>query len=264
MIQALRIMKQTAIFAVAQMRAIHTWRTWLFGWLARLLTQVTFFALIGNFVGDTDTMRYILIGNAVVLVCLESMIAVTSMVDERSAGTLPLLMVAPTSHVPIYLGRGVHWLASGLASSLIAWFLLPPLLGVPLPWPQALYAVPLIVVVGLASYCYACFLSALTVRWMGLEWVVLNLGYLTIMTFCGVNVPVSFWPAPIELVVQVLPVTHGLEAVRTALNGGALSEVLALAGLELLVGLGWVLVAVLSIDRIVSKGRVDGSLEFGT
>jgi ABC-2 type transport system permease protein len=261
---ALRIARQAFIFAVAEMRAVHTWRTWLFGWLARLLVQVAFFALVGRYVADRQTMQYVLVGNVVAITCLESMIVVLTMVQERAGGTLPLLAMAPTSHVPIYLSRGLHWLVSGMVSALTGWLVLPPLLGVPLPWPQALYAIPIIPVVSLTSYCYGCFLSSFAVRWMGLTWITLNLGYLPLMTFCGVNVPVTFWPGWLQAVVNVLPLTHGLGAIRTILAGGPASQVLHAIGWEVLVGAGWLALACVSINQVVARGRVTGSLEFGS
>jgi ABC-2 type transport system permease protein len=260
---AARVARQTVIFAVAEMRSVYTWRTWVFGWLARLLAQVTFFAVIARYVGGAETMRYALIGNAVVLVCLESMIVVVAMVNERAAGTLPLLAVTPTSHVPIYLGRGAHWLASGMTSSLIAWMVLPPLLRVPLPWPNALIAMPMIAVIGISSYCYGCFLSSLAIRWPGMMWIFLNLGYLPVMAFCGVNVPLSFWPGWMRAAAGLLPVTHGLSAIRSVLAGGPWPHVILLLAAEMLVGLAWVLIAAISIGRVLAKGRTDGSLEFG-
>jgi hypothetical protein len=39
--------------------------------------------------------------------------------------------------------------------------------------------------------------------------------------------------------------------------------VLANAGAEALVGLGWLGLALLSFNRLVGRGRVDGSIEFG-
>ena len=260
---AARIVRQTAIFSFAEMRATHTWRTWAFAWLLRLLLQASFFALVGGFVGDRATLQYVLIGNAVVLCCLESMIVVLQMASERADGTLPLLAMAPTSHVPIYLGRGAHWLVSGMASSLIAWLVLPPVLGVGLPWPQAAAAMPIILVIAISSYCYGCFLASLAVRWMGMSWILLNLGYLPIMAFCGVNVPSSYWWPPIQFVTDLLPVTHGLRAVRDTLAGAPVGSILGQVLLEIAVGAGWLVVASLSIRRVVRRGIATGSLEFG-
>ena len=261
MTERLRVFRQAVVFCAAELRTVYTWRTWVFGWLLRLLTQVMFFALIGRLVGLSATEQFILVGNIAVLPCLEASIVIMSVTGERMSGTLPLLVIAPSSHVPVYLGRGLQWVATGCTSSLVTLFVVPPVLGVPLPWPRTLLVLPLIVVIGLSSYCYSCCLASLAIRRIGLEWILLNLSYLVVMTFGGVNVPTTFWPAGIQDVVGFLPVTHGLRAIRAVLDGQSWRTVLPSVGFEILVGLGWLALAVLSFDRIVARGRADGSLE---
>src|SRR5207247_451394 len=92
----MRIVRGAIVSGFADYRAIYTWRSWLFGWLARVLSQVAFFALIGRLVGG-QTAAYVLIGNAVAVAALESCMAVSSSTWERRAGTLPLLVAAPAS-----------------------------------------------------------------------------------------------------------------------------------------------------------------------
>jgi ABC-2 type transport system permease protein len=258
------VFRESAAFALVELRHVHSWRIWLFGWLVRLFSQATFFATVGLFVGDGQLMRYVLIGNIVVLSCQEAMLVVLSARDERAAGTLSLLAVAPASHVPIYLGRGLQWVVSGFCSSLLVWLVLPPALGVRLPWPAAAAAVPVMLLVGLSSYAYGCFLAGVAVRRLGVEWVMLNLGYLVVMVLAGVNVPVSFWPGWLSAVAELLPVTHGLHAVRVLLAGGPAGDVLRSVFLEAVVGIGWLVLAAVSFDRLVSRGRRDGSLEYSS
>lgn len=262
-VSPIEVARQSAIFAVAEMRATYTWWTYLFGWLLRLLLQTIFFSLAAGYFGTAVTRQYALVGNAIVLGCLESMIVVLMMAAERSTGTLPLLATAPASHVPIYLGRGLHWMASGMLSSTLALTVLPPLLGVPLPWPRAALVLPLIPLVCVTSYCYGCVLGAVGLRHMGIIWLLLNLGYLPIMAFCGVNVPVSFWPWPLRAIAGTLPVTHGLMAVRAILAGSAAGPVLREVGLEAAVGIGWLCVACFALARVVRQGIAAGTLEFG-
>ncbi|GAA4241147.1 hypothetical protein GCM10022254_68800 [Actinomadura meridiana] len=257
----LRVVRASAALGFVDLAAVYTWRTWTFGWLVRLLCQASFYALLGRYVGDEPTMRYVLVGNIVVLACMESTIVVISLAAERAGGTLPLLAVAPSGHLPVYLGRGIQWTATGLASSLIAWVVLPPLLGVPLPWPRAAYAVPVIVLVIASSYGYGCALAGIALRLRGVEWLVLNFAYGIVMTFGGVNVPISTWPAPVRVAAQCLPVTHGLQAVRGILDGAPTAHISGLLGIEALVGAGWYAVAALSMERLVSVGRRDGSLD---
>ena len=258
----LRIVRESLILGFAEMGAVYTWRTWTFGWLVRLLCQVAFYALLGGYVGDEPTMRYVLVGNIVVLACMESTIVVISLAGERAMGTLPLLAVAPSGHLPVYLGRGLQWTATGLVSSITAWLVLPPLLGVPLPWPRAGYAIPVFVLILASSYGYGCALAGIAVRLRGVEWLVLNFAYGIVMTFGGVTVPISAWPGPLRAAVNVLPLVHGLEAVRGILDGAPLGHIMALVGTEALVGAGWYAVAAVSRDRLVSAGRRDGSLGY--
>lgn len=257
-----QLMRASLVFAIAEMRATHTPTTYVFGWLLRLVLQTIFFALVAGYVGTSVSLQYSLVGNAVVLACLESMIVVLMMVQERQTGTLPLLAASPTSHVLVYAGRGLHWLASGLVSSITAFVLLPFVLGVPLPWPRAALAFPIIVVVGITSYCYGCALGSAALRYGGLTWLLLNLGYLQVMAFGGVNVPRSFWPAPLQAYADILPVTHGLQAVRDVLAAAPAGAVLGQVALEILVGLGWLAAAAISIDLVVRRGIATGSLEF--
>lgn len=262
--RALDLGRESVSFAWADMRATYTWRTYVFAWMARLLLQVVFFAMVAGYTGDEASMQYALVGNAIALGSLEAMVVVALMVQERWSGTLPLLAIAPTSHVPVYLGRGLHFLVSGMISSTIAFVVLPAVTGVPLPWPRAALALPLIVVVCLSSYCYGCFLASVALRHFSVTWLILNLGYLPIMAFCGVNVPTSFWPAPLETLALMLPLTHGLAAIRGVLDGSPAAWILGQAGLEVLIGLAWLTVAIFSIRLVVRRGVADGTLEFGS
>lgn len=257
-----RIFCQSVIFGVAEFRALYTWRSWTFGWLLRLITQVAFFALIGRLVGTIEVVQFILVGNIVVIPCLEATAVILSVTGERWFGTLPLLMTTPTSHIPVFLGRGLQWLVTGFASSLITLLVVPPVLGASLPWPTAVWVIPMLLVVGISGYCYSCFLAGLAFRRVGLEWLLVNVGYLAVMAFCGVDVPTSFWPHPIRLIADFFPVTHGLAAARAALAGLPPADVVRQIALELAVGLGWLILAVVSFERIVSRGRLNGSFEF--
>jgi ABC-2 type transport system permease protein len=82
------------------------------------------------------------------------------------------------------------------------------------------------------------------------------------MAFCGVSVPVTFWPAWVEVMAHMLPLTHGLEAMRLLLDQAGAVEILKWACLEVLVGAAWLAASLLLIDRMADAGRQDGSIEF--
>ena len=90
MTAAVRVLSQSARLGIDDFRSVYTWKSWLAGWPLRMLAQVAFFASIGLLVGSRAEIGYLLVGNAVVLVCLEATIVVISVSVERFQGTLPL------------------------------------------------------------------------------------------------------------------------------------------------------------------------------
>ncbi|HEX6869715.1 MAG TPA: ABC transporter permease [Micromonosporaceae bacterium] len=255
MIHAFRVLGRSLTLGIAEFRTIYTVRSWLLSWLVRMLAQTAFFASIGLVVNSPQAIRYLLIGNAVVLVCLEANIVVLFMAGERYQGTLTGLLATPTPPVVVLLGRGLNWVLTGAMTSLITLSVLPVLFGIPLSALSLLECVPIVLVTGIASYGYGSFLGGLTLRFPQLDWLVMNVGYLLVMAFAGVNVPISFWPDWLTALAQVLPVTHGLQAVRGVLDGAAAGVVLGQIGLELLVGAAWFALAAWSYRIFVQHVR---------
>jgi len=57
-------------------------------------------------------------------------------------------------------------------------------------------------------------------------------------------------------------VTHGVAAIRLLLSGAPAGQVLTSAGLQALVGGAWLVLAILTFDRLAERGRANGSIEF--
>lgn len=258
-----RVLAAAVASARADLKAIYTWRTWTFAWLSRILCQVAFFAVIGRLLGSPEHTHFLLVGNAVYIAALVSMFVCASTAWERQLGTLPLLVAAPGTVFTLFVGRSAQWLLDGTACASVALFVLGPLFDVPMPMPAALLAVPLIALVSVSTYCFGLVLAGVALRRVELRNLVGQLGGLSLMVLCGVQVPSSFWPAPLHALAQVLPVTHGLEAVRSLLSGAPAGVVLGSAALELCVAAGWFAVAALTFHRFAESGRRDGSIEFG-
>ncbi|HUH15919.1 MAG TPA: ABC transporter permease, partial [Gaiellaceae bacterium] len=244
-------------------KVIYTWKTWLAGWYLRVLAQVAFFALIGELLGSRERTHFLLVGTAVFLASAGTFVAVASTAWERWSGTLPLLVASPTRPVLVFSTRSLYFVVDAVLTSLGAFFVAAPLFGLELPWPRVLLVVPLVGVVALASYALAIAVGGIAVRLPSVRNVASNVTTLTMLTVCGVVVPVGFYPAPVQWLAQALPLTHGLAAVRDLLAGEPLAALLPNVGLEVLVGLAWLGVALLTFDRLASSGRRDGSIEFG-
>ena len=130
------------------------------------------------------------------------------------------------------------------------------------PWPNTLLIVPLLVLICASTYCLSLFLGSLVTRQPRIRNLVGSVSLIVARAFCGVSVPLSFWPDSVQLIVQFLPVTHGLQAIRLVLDEASAGAVLEQAALEAAVGLGWLVVAIITMDRMADAGRADGSIEF--
>jgi ABC-2 type transport system permease protein len=259
-----RVLRSGAIIAVADLREIYTWKTWIFAWLSRILCQVTFFAFIGKLLHSQAELRYLLIGNSVFIVTMVAMFACVSAAWERQSGTLPLLIASPSSLLTVFAGRSINWLVDGSACAAISLLLLGPLFKLTMPWPRSLFVIPLIVCTGLSTYCLGLALAGIVLRRLELRNLVANLAYLSLMVISGAEVPVTFLPRPVQYAANILPLTHGLAAIRYLLAGAAAGRVLDQGGMELAIGLGWLAVAFLVFRHLAERGRRDGSIEFGS
>lgn len=248
---------------VADYRAIFTWRSWLFGWMLRVISQVSFFALIGLRVANDRSAFYILIGNALAVAAQSGIFSLNMTTTERWAGTLPLLVASPTSPVVVFASRGAYLAIDGSLSALGALFIAGPAFGLHLPWPRVLAVLPLTAIVGLASYCFGTFLAGVIFRYRNVNSLVVLVGYVGLMAVCGVNVPLSYYPAALEWASRFLPLTNGLLAIREVFAGDSWSKVAGDGALEAAVGVGWMTLALLTFNRLASRGRLDGSLDYG-
>jgi ABC-2 type transport system permease protein len=263
MISSLHIMRYALLSGARDYASIYTWKTWLGGWLVRVLAQVAFFAFIGRLLSTPNQTSFLLVGNAVMLAAMEGIFAMNMVGWERSAGTLPLLAASPTNPVLILSSRGAYLIADGSVSALAALFLLGPVFQLPLPWPGALLVIPLTVLTGASAYFLGTFFGGITLGFRSAKDLIVNVGIVSIMALCGVNVPLSFYPEPLAWVARCLPPTNGLQAIRAALDGDYRTAGLhAIA--EAMVGAGWLVLCALTFRRFISRGRRNGSLEFAT
>ncbi|MEU4348009.1 ABC transporter permease [Streptomyces sp. NPDC023838] len=258
-----RIIRYSAANALADMRAMYTWKTWTFGWLGRMLAQVTFFAVFGHVIGSAEQTRYLLVGNAVMTCVIESMMVVVSTTWERRVGTLTLLSAAPAPLSWVFIGRSLQWPVSGTATSLVALFGLGPAFGVHWQPGQILPVAALVVLTAATTYCFGLFVAAAAFNADGARNIISNAAYLLMMAVCGVQVPTSYWPDWVRAVAQAIPLTHTLKAIRSVVGGDGPAHALIPACWAVLLGVGWLTAATWTFQLMARRGRRSGSMGTG-
>ena len=249
--------------AWGDLSATFTPLSWTLGWLGRIIAQVVFYALIGSLLGSPDRIRYLFIGSAVLATAMEALLVVSTTTRERYSGTLPLLVASPTRLWPVFLGRSVQWLPSGVATATVALFVVGHAFGVSFTIGDGFAAFGVLLLVAITTYGYGLALAAMVLRFMRLRNWATNLSYTVMMLVCGVMVPLTFWPAWVQWIAQIFPLTHTLEVIRLLESGSyTASAVLMHLGLSLLVALVWYAIGALLLERLAATGRRDGTIEF--
>lgn len=214
--------------------------------------------------GSQDQVVFLLVGSAVAVASASGLTVTTATVGERWNGTLPLLVASPSSPLVVLMGRGAAFVVNGLVTSLGALLLVAPLFEVSLRWSRYPVLIVLLVLVTLTTYMAATVLAGLILKTPSLQRTVANVGRLVIMAFCGVTVPREFFPVVVEWISAVLPLTHGLHAIRELYGAARPGVILSSAAREGLVLLGWLAVSLLTFHRLADAGRRDGSIVFSS
>jgi ABC-2 type transport system permease protein len=239
------------------------WRVWTIAHAVRVATTAAMWTLLGRLLGSDEAVQYLLVGQIAVVGPQFTSWAIYSFTwDRMFRGTYPMLIAAPSSLVPIMLGQTSIWLLNGIATSLVTLLALSPIFGLALDPLRAAGASVILTLLCLSAYGFAFLLGSL-VNWIPRVRIVLQgLVFIIISAVCGVVVPTSFWPEWVQVVASVLPVTHGLEALRVFLAGGSVADVAVGMVLEATVGLCWFLLGVLTLDGTVALARRTGAVEF--
>lgn len=249
--------------AFADFAATFTPVTWVLGWLGRIIAQVIFFALIGHLIGSDAQVRYLFIGSAVVATAMETLLVVSTTTRERYSGTLPLLVASPQRLWPVFLGRSVQWLPSGIATATVVLFLVGPAFGVRFSLVTGILAFFALGLVALTTYGFGLALAALALRFMRLRNWATNLSYTVMMLICGVMVPVGFWPLWVQIIANALPLTHALDVIRHLEAGDSVpGHIWLRIAVSVLVALVWFIVGAVSLELLAKNGRRNGTIEF--
>jgi len=204
--------------------------------------QILFFAALGTYASGRDA-SFFAIGNSVQVCAMSGIYGMTmAIANERWFGTLHALLATPASRWAIFGGRFLPFIANGLLVSVYGFTISWLFLGVRLePSTLGVLALALLVTV------FSC--SAIGAVQGGLSMRLrdglfgANMLVFLFLLFCGVNIPLDVLPGWMQAVSNVLPFTHGLQAVRGAAVGAGLEEVGGLILIELGIGLAYAVLA---------------------
>lgn len=227
----------------------------------RAILQALFFVLLAKAAGGDQLATFALIGNLVHAAAFPAVIFMSNTIEmERWSNTLPYLVASPTHWLPLLIGRSFATFCDALFNSLVVLITLAPFFGPGVALSDGLRALPVFIL----TIC-----SVSTLGWLigsislGIRWGPLlgnSMAY-AMMILCSVNTPSQMLPVALGSLGRMLPLTHGLLAIRMILNGSPYSQVAGLIGYELLIGAVYGAVAWVLFGWRLHRVRAAGTLE---
>jgi ABC-2 type transport system permease protein len=242
-------------------RALFTWLTpgtYLILKILGPITQVLFFTLLGRATGGDPA--YYIIGNSTQLAVTSGVFGVLHViVTERRMGTLPQLMMVPTSNAVTFYGRSLFLIFDGLTSIAVGFAVGAMLFGLDFSNVNWLW-----LIAALLTTCFAVSGLGLTLGVIGLVGtdlnLLLNVALSAFLVICGVNFPVEELPRFLQSIAHLLPLTHGLVAVR-ATFAGQIAGVPGYIGWEAIIGCGYMVLGYAMFTYFERLARKQGTLE---
>jgi len=229
--------------------------------LPRLLTEILFYAMIGQFLGGRELLLFVLVGNAVLSVATPALNFLTqALAGMVGSGTLALVLATPTNPLWLVMTWGSGHLALGFINSVIGLFVMAPLFGLALS-PYAILAVPALALTTFSVYGLGLVLAAISLRTQG-AFLVGNSVLLLFFVLAGGNVPIAALPPWLQTVGWSLPLSHGLLAIRALLAGTDLAAVPGWLAIEAGIGALYFLLGTVLFQWQIVAGRRRGTLDF--
>ena len=222
-------------------RVAYPWRIYLISALPRALLQVLFFAYLGYFTGGDAGKTFAFVGASVHVMLIATVIkAPDVLLDERVLGTLYRLRLGVLPLPAVVAVRWWVYIVEAIVDALLVIAIVGPFVvgldGV----AKLLLVLPLYGLVALTTSTLGFAVAAVSMTQRA-DVLITNLANYAALVLCGVVAPLSALGAIGADVGRALPLTHGLLAIRAAIDGRPwLGEAL----LELAVGGAWAAAAV--------------------
>jgi len=233
----------------------------LFDKVVNPIMQLLFFTMLAKFVYQTDDVTPWVIGNAFLLSVYNSIFGVGGvMVNERSFGTLKLVIASTANKFLVFTGRAFMHVLDGLVTVIIG--LVAGVLLFHCDFSETnfwLFALCLFVSM------FAAMGMGLLIGSIGLVAsdinLILNLSMFIIFIFTGAEFPLSKLPGFLHEAAYLLPITRGIEASRLIVNGQINAHVFHLIGMEFVVGVVYVLIGYFVLKYMENLAKKHAALD---
>jgi len=223
--------------------------------------QLSFFSMVATHVYGSDDISKWIIGNAMVLTYMNAFFGVgAQFIQERSMGTLKLVIAAPSNSFGIFMPRVIMHTLDGMVSVIIGLVSGALLFGFRLPLSQWIPFALVILVASFSAMGFGLLIGALGLLTRDIN-LLLNLASMILLAFTGANFDISKLPVEMAHISQVLPLTRSIELARKIHSGASLTTHLDLLIGEVALGLILSVIGFMAFRYLENLSRVKGTLD---
>jgi len=261
----LKIFLSSAVFSF---RAQFDWLNppmWLTMKLVLSFSQMAFFVFVGLFSGGSENasalVSFIAIGNALQSLSWNTVFSVINITGhDKWDGTLPLVLATPASRLPLFVGRAMVHVLDGLLSVAISFAFAAFVFGVDFGHANALALIVTLILTALTMTGFGLLIGGFCFHFRN-PMVFANIFTFVLLIFCGVNFSVQALPPQIQFVSYAFPLTYGISAARSAIEGHTIADVSLTLVQQLVVGIVSVILGYLFFQAFERSARKTGKIE---
>lgn len=178
---------------------------------------VGFKNVVGAMAGGVDLIEFMYPGIVAMAAQMTALVAGISVVQDREAGFLKEILVAPLSRTGIVLGKAFGVTAVAVLQALVL-IALAPIVGVGIDLGVVLRLLPVVVILSLGLSGLGILIASFMRSQQGFQMLV-NVLVFPMFFLAGVFFPVDSVPVWMEVLSKINPVTYGVDAIRQIFLG---------------------------------------------
>lgn len=256
------ILRSSAYLSLGDFFATYPPKLYFIAWVPRTLFQLAFFALVARFLGGPEYLPFAVVGTVAHAAYIGALLfTISSVGREQDAGTVPMLVASPSMPVLVFLGRSAANFGNGIITAALTLALATVVLDLRLSVEQLLLSVAILMLMTLSITSFGLMLGSVALRVTEYRNTIANASTISLTFLTGAYVPVDWLPGWIRPISELLPVTHGLRALRQVTLGIPTDVPAAVIG-EAVIAVVLLGAAFLSFRYFLRQARAAGTLDF--
>lgn len=228
--------------------------------LALPLLQMLFFVLLGRSLGVASDRFYVL-GNVILAATGTCVMGGTMAVaNERIYGTLGPVLLSTCRREALWAGRAIPYVINAFAVMVFTLVCGAAIFRITMPVSSAAVVLAAMLAGSFSCTAFGIAIGAIGLRFRNVN-AIANLALLLLIITSGAEIPSTSVPAWINVASSYFPLTNAIRAARASVDGAGGGLLVLDIGKEVLVGIGFSVLAAVLLQYFESRSRSGLSLD---